>query len=52
MADAALLVNNANERGFTEKRIRPLEIGGDMGTRAVTQEVVELISESKSTGLE
>ena len=52
MADAAELINNAIERGFTEKRIRPLEIDGNMGTRAVTQEVVNLITESASRSLE
>ena len=52
MADAALLINNAIECGFTEKSIRPLEIGGDMGTRAVTEEVVRLISESGTRSLE
>ncbi len=52
MADAAQLINNAIEQGFIEKRIRPLEIGGDMGTRAVTQEVLKLIAETESRGLE
>ena len=48
MAGAAKLIDHAIERGFAEKRIRPLEIGGDMGTRAVTEEVVNLIAESKT----
>ena len=52
MADAAELINNAIELGFAEKRIRPIEIGGDMGTAAVTEEVVNLITESVSRSLE
>ena len=43
MTDAAALINHAVERGFGENRIRPAEFGGDMGTRAVTEEVVALI---------
>ena len=46
MADGANLINDAIERGFLEKRIRPIEIGGDMGTTAVTEEVLKLIAES------
>jgi 3-isopropylmalate dehydrogenase len=37
------LINAAVERGFDANRIRPREFGGDMGTRAVTDEVVSLI---------
>jgi 3-isopropylmalate dehydrogenase len=43
MAEAAQLTNDAIELGFAEKRIRPMEAGGDMGTRAITREVVDLI---------
>jgi len=44
-ADAAGLIDGAVDRGFTANRLRPMEFGGDMGTRAVTQEVLALISE-------
>ena len=43
MTEAAALINNAVERGFGANRIRPQEFGGDMGTRAVTDEVVAQI---------
>ena len=40
MREAGALIDRAVERGFSENRIRPAEFGGDMGTRAVTDEVV------------
>lgn len=43
MTEAAALIDNAVERGFGANRIRPKEFGGDMGTRAVTDEVVAQI---------
>ncbi len=52
MADAAQLIEDAIERGFAERRIRPLENSGDMGTRAVVEEVIKLITESKTSQLE
>jgi len=44
-AEAAGLIQDAVERGFAENRLRPVEFGGDMGTRAVTAEVLKLIAE-------
>jgi len=52
MADAATLINYAIEHGFKENCIRPLEIGGDMGTTAVTEEVINLITELGTESLE
>ncbi len=43
MTEAASLINDAVESGFGANRIRPSEFGGDMGTRAVTAEVVSQI---------
>jgi len=43
MTEAAMLINEAVERGFEANRIRPTEFGGDMGTQAVTEEVIALI---------
>jgi len=43
LADAAEAIEWAVARGFAAKRIRPMEFGGDQGTRAVTSEVVSLI---------
>ncbi|MBX2835604.1 MAG: isocitrate/isopropylmalate dehydrogenase family protein [Gammaproteobacteria bacterium] len=39
-ASASTLIQAAVERGFEENRIRPKEFGGDMGTQAVTAEVL------------
>ena len=43
MREAAALIETAVESGFGANRIRPQEFGGDMGTRAVTAEVVSQI---------
>lgn len=39
-ADAANLIDQAVVAGFAANRIRPMEFGGDMGTKAVTNEVL------------
>ena len=44
-AQAARLIDRAVEQGFAERRLRPMEFGGDMGTRAVASEVRTLVSE-------
>lgn len=38
-AKAAQAIEDAVERGFEENEIRPMEFGGDMGTKAVTDAV-------------
>ena len=43
LTDAAELIDSAVYRGFEQQRIRPLEFGGDMGTRAVTRELLALL---------
>jgi 3-isopropylmalate dehydrogenase len=43
LLDAANLIDAAVYRGFAEKRIRPVELGGDMGTAAVTNELLSLL---------
>jgi len=43
LADAAALIEASVYRGFEQNRIRPLEFGGDMGTRAVTREMLALL---------
>jgi 3-isopropylmalate dehydrogenase len=43
MVEASALIETAVERGFAANRIRPKEFGGDMGTRAVTAEIVDLV---------
>ena len=43
LLDAANLIDAAVYRGFAENRIRPVESGGDMGTTAVTNELLSLL---------
>ena len=45
---AGYLIGDAVYRGFAEKRLRPMEFGGDMGTLAMTREVVALVGEQES----
>ncbi len=44
---AARLIEDAVQKGFEQNRLRPAEFGGDMGTRAITSEMVQLVHESK-----
>lgn len=41
--DAAMLIEQAVERGFEQNELRPMEFGGDMGTKAITNALVNLI---------
>lgn len=43
LAEAAQRIESAVDRGFAENRLRPMEFGGDMGTKAVTREVIDLV---------
>ena len=43
-ADAALAIEDAVQTGFEGKRLRPMEFGGDMGTKAVTREILTIIT--------
>jgi len=43
LADTAGVIEDAVQTGFAENRIRPMEFGGDMGTTAVTNELIDLI---------
>ena len=43
LAEASRAIESAVETGFEQNRIRPLEFGGDMGTRAVTAELLALL---------
>ncbi|HKJ60862.1 MAG TPA: isocitrate/isopropylmalate family dehydrogenase, partial [Hyphomicrobiales bacterium] len=42
--DAATIIDEAVESGFEQDRLRPIEFGGDMGTRAITKEVLDIIT--------
>ncbi|NKB76901.1 MAG: isocitrate/isopropylmalate dehydrogenase family protein [Gammaproteobacteria bacterium] len=46
LGDAAKLIESAVDRGFDQARIRPDEFGGDQGTIAVTNTVIELLHEA------
>ena len=41
--DAAKLIEDAVQAGFEQNRLRPMEFVGDMGTRAVTGAVLDLV---------
>ena len=43
LAEAAEKIETAVADGFTQNRLRPIEFGGDMGTRAVTSEILQLL---------
>ena len=50
LADAAQTIEQAVEAGFAARRLRPMEFGGDQGTKAVTAELVALIGEPATAG--
>ena len=47
-AVAARAIDDAVEAGFAASRIRPMEFGGDMGTVAVTREILAQIDSGAS----
>jgi 3-isopropylmalate dehydrogenase len=49
LSDAADLINSAVDTGFRENAMRPMEFGGDMGTRAVTEELLERLAARDAT---
>ena len=51
LSSAGLLIEAAIKRGFEENRIRPREFDGDMGTIAVTRELLDLINRHIPFGL-
>ena len=46
LADAAALIDGAVETGFAGNLLRPMEFGGDMGTVAVTRQVLDLVNQA------
>ncbi len=44
-AEAAALIEIAVERGFAENRLRPMEFGGDQGTKALTEELIDMVAD-------
>lgn len=47
LGDAADVINMAVEAGFQDNALRPMEFGGDMGTRAVTNQILSQIEEKR-----
>jgi 3-isopropylmalate dehydrogenase len=45
LAEAAALLDRAMDRAFAEKRLRPMEFGGDQGLKAATAAVIEVLDE-------
>ena len=45
LAEAAGIHDSAITRGFSEKRLRPMEFGGDQGLKAATAAVIEVLNE-------
>ncbi|WP_417455185.1 isocitrate/isopropylmalate dehydrogenase family protein [Kiloniella sp.] len=43
LENAAKVIEQAVYQGFKDNAIRPMEFGGDMGTKAVTQEIIKRI---------
>ena len=46
LTDSAQVIEDAIHQGFVDNRIRPVEFGGDMGTKAMTAELIKLIGSS------
>jgi 3-isopropylmalate dehydrogenase len=44
LTDAAALIEKAVENGFEANALRPMEFGGDMGTKAITKELLERLN--------
>jgi 3-isopropylmalate dehydrogenase len=44
-AKSSKLIETAIEVGFQKNKLRPIEFGGDMGTQAVTQELIHLLKD-------
>lgn len=49
MRTAAGAIEDAVARGFAERRLRPIELGGDQGTSAFTRELLELLDAPPAT---
>ncbi|MDJ0630554.1 MAG: isocitrate/isopropylmalate family dehydrogenase [Rhodobacter sp.] len=45
LAEAASLIEDAVQAGFQQNRLRPMEFGSDMGTIAVTRELLTLLKD-------
>ncbi|MEM8951330.1 MAG: isocitrate/isopropylmalate family dehydrogenase [Pseudomonadota bacterium] len=48
-ADAAALIEAAVSSGFSQNRLRPMEFGGDQGTKALTEELITIVKDPATT---
>src|SRR5690606_14288160 len=48
LGEAAGTLETAVERGFARGRLRPMEFGGNQGSRAVAREIISLVEEQLS----
>ena len=44
-SDGSKLIETAIEEGFERNQLRPIEFGGDMGTKAVTEKLITLLKD-------
>jgi 3-isopropylmalate dehydrogenase len=44
-AKSSKLIETAIEVGFQNNKLRPMEFGGDMGTQAITKELMDLLKD-------
>ena len=49
LGDAAMIIEDAVHRGFAANALRPVEFGGEMGTRAMTRTLVDLVNTHRAT---
>ena len=47
--DADMILNAAIETGFALNRLRPIELGGNMGTKAITREISFLLDSKNAS---
>jgi len=45
LGEAAALLETAIERGFAERKLRPMEFGGDQGSREMTRQVIAVLEQ-------
>ncbi len=48
-ANAAALIESAVSAGFAQNRLRPMEFGGDQGTKTLTDELIAIVNELATT---
>ena len=44
LIDASMLIDRAVSNAFAKGRLRPMEFGGDQGTKALTKELLDVLA--------